>query len=65
MDTGDTGEKAQSFSDEFGHTLCRLAKENPKLCAITAAMEAGTGLSGFRQQFKNRFYDVGIAEEHP
>ena len=64
VDTGDTGEKAQSFSDEFGHTLCRLAKENPKLCAITAAMEAGTGLSGFRQQFKNRFYDVGIAEEH-
>lgn len=64
VDTGNTGEKAQSFSDVFGQEICRLAQEEPKLCAITAAMGTGTGLSNFRQQFRNRFYDVGIAEEH-
>ncbi len=64
VDTGDPGEKAQSFSDVFGHTLCQLAREDNRICAITAAMAEGTGLAGFRQQFKGRFYDVGIAEEH-
>lgn len=64
VDTGDPGEKAQSFSDVFGQTLCRLAQKDDKLCAITAAMAEGTGLAGFRQQFRSRFYDVGIAEEH-
>ncbi len=62
--TGDTGEKSQSFSDEFGQTLCCLARENEKLCAITAAMQNGTGLSGFREEFRSRFFDVGISEEH-
>ncbi len=62
--TGDPGEKTQSFSDVFGETLCSLARENEKLCAITAAMQNGTGLSGFREQFKDRFFDVGISEEH-
>lgn len=64
VDTGDPGEKAQSFSDVFGQTLCKLAEKNDKLCAITAAMAEGTGLGEFRQRFKGRFYDVGIAEEH-
>lgn len=64
VNTGNTGKKANSFSDEFGAMLCTLAKENPKICAITAAMQTGTGLSAFREQFKNRFYDVGISEEH-
>jgi 1-deoxy-D-xylulose-5-phosphate synthase len=64
VDTGDPGEKAQSFSDVFGQTLCQLAREDNRICAITAAMAEGTGLAGFRQQFKGRFYDVGIAEEH-
>lgn len=62
--TGDTGEKSQSFSDEFGKTLCALARENSKICAITAAMQSGTGLSDFREEFRNRFFDVGISEEH-
>lgn len=62
--TGDTGEKSQSFSDEFGKTLCTLAGENEKICAITAAMQSGTGLSDFREKFRNRFFDVGISEEH-
>ncbi len=64
VDTGATGEKAQSFSDVFGQTLCALAEKNEKLCAVTAAMAEGTGLSEFRQRFGKRFYDVGIAEEH-
>ena len=44
----------------------RLAQEDDRICAITAAMQGGTGLDGFAKQFepKNRFFDVGIAEEH-
>lgn len=64
VDTGDTGAKSQSFSDAFGEALCQLAEEKPSICAITAAMQSGTGLSGFRERFKNRFYDVGISEGH-
>lgn len=64
VDTGDPGARAQSFSDVFGKTLCELAEKDQKICAITAAMAEGTGLAGFRQQYKSRFYDVGIAEEH-
>lgn len=64
VDTGDTGEKCQSFSDVFGQELCRLAAKNSKICGITAAMESGTGLSQFHQEYKPRFFDVGIAEGH-
>ena len=64
VDTGDMGEKALTFSDVFGQTMCELAQEVPNLCAITAAMRDGTGLSEFHERFHNRFYDVGIAEEH-
>ena len=53
-----------SFSDTFGETMCELADKDEKLCAITAAMETGTGLSDFAKRFPNRFYDVGIAEGH-
>ena len=49
---------------EFGQALCSLARENPKLCAITAAMQNGTGLTAFREEFRSRFFDVGISEEH-
>lgn len=62
--TGRTGEKSQSFSDEFGQALCALAREDARVCAITAAMQNGTGLGAFREEFRPRFYDVGIAEEH-
>ncbi len=62
--TGETGEKSQSFSDVFGKTLCELAVKDPKICAITAAMQDGTGLSEFREKFRSRFFDVGISEEH-
>ncbi len=55
-----------SFSTIFGKHLTRLARENPKICAITAAMKYGTGLQYFSSEFKsqNRFFDVGIAESH-
>ena len=59
--TGDTGEKSQSFSDEFGQTLCCLARENEKLCAITAAMADGTGLTPFAKAYPERFFDVAWA----
>ena len=54
----------QNFSTVFGDTMCELAKENADLCLITAAMQSGTGLNGFAEQYPQRFYDVGIAEEH-
>lgn len=62
--TGDTGAKSESFSDAFGEALCELAERDPKICAITAAMQSGTGLTGFREKFRGRFYDVGISEGH-
>lgn len=53
-----------SFSSAFGNELCNLAKEDDKICAITAAMKYGTGLQFFAKAFPERFFDVGIAEEH-
>ena len=53
-----------SFSYEFGQALCALAREDDKLFAITAAMAEGTGLAPFREEYPDRFSDVGIAEQH-
>ncbi len=53
-----------SFSGEFGRALEQYAKQDARVCAITAAMQQGTGLSGFARRFPERFFDVGIAEEH-
>ena len=53
-----------TFSSTFGQELCRLAAENSKICAISAAMTSGTGLYEFSQQFPDRLFDVGIAEGH-
>ena len=53
-----------NFSKMFGEELCRLAERDERICAITAAMSEGTGLELFRQKFPDRFFDVGIAEEH-
>ena len=53
-----------NFSSVAGETLCKLAAEDPKVCAITAAMTEGTGLYEFSSKYKNRFFDVGIAEQH-
>lgn len=58
------GGGGKSFSETFGQTLCDLAIEDQRICAITAAMEQGTGLSQFAASFHDRYFDVGIAEGH-
>ena len=52
----------ESFSSVFGRTLVRLGREDPRVCAVTAAMMGGTGLDVFQKAFPNRCFDVGIAE---
>lgn len=63
-----TGEKIGKskfdYSKVFGEKLVKLAENNSKIVAITAAMADGTGLRKFAQEFPNRFFDVGIAEQH-
>ncbi len=56
--------RSDSFSSVFGHELVKIAEENEKICAVTAAMKYGTGLQYFAKEFPDRFYDVGIAEGH-
>jgi 1-deoxy-D-xylulose-5-phosphate synthase len=53
-----------SYTTVFGETLVKLAAQDPRIVAITAAMEYGTGLAEFGRRFPNRFFDVGIAEQH-
>ncbi len=53
-----------SYTKAFVKSLICLAKEDPKIVAITAAMPSGTGLNDFQKEFPDRFYDVGIAEQH-
>ncbi len=54
----------KSYTDQFGETLVQLAEEDSKIIAITAAMPDGTGLNQFSHRFPDRFFDVGIAEQH-
>ncbi len=56
--------KSTSYSKIFGTHLTKLGSLHPELTAITAAMPDGTGLSYFQDRFPNRFFDVGIAEQH-
>lgn len=56
--------QADSFSNVFGNKLCGLAEKDERICAVTAAMKYGTGLQYMAKQFPERFFDVGIAEEH-
>lgn len=55
---------AVSYTRVFGETLCRLARQDQRLVAITAAMPGGTGMLPFAAEFPDRFFDVGIAEQH-
>lgn len=65
METGNPEVSGKdSFSDEFGKELVRLAQQDSRICAVTAAMEHGTGLHHFARKFPGRYYDVGIAEQH-
>ena len=59
-----SGAGKETFSDAFGKTMIELARENRRLCAITAAMPGGTGLLPFKELYPKRIFDVGIAEEH-
>ncbi len=62
--SGEIPPAKESFSSVFGAALTELAADDPRVCAITAAMEDGTGLTPFAKRFPDRFFDVGIAEGH-
>lgn len=53
-----------TYTEVFGDTLCRLAQEDDRIVAITAAMASGTGTGHFKARFPSRFTDVGICEQH-
>ncbi len=65
LDTGECKNKqAKTWSDVFGNTMMELADKDPKICAVSAAMIDGTGLTDFAHYYPERSFDVGIAEEH-
>ncbi|MBV9080969.1 MAG: 1-deoxy-D-xylulose-5-phosphate synthase, partial [Elusimicrobia bacterium] len=53
-----------TYTKVFSQTLCRMAKEDDRIVAITAAMPEGTGLDAFRDQIEDRYFDVGLGEQH-
>ncbi len=64
VEKGAEGSGKLNYSEVAGKTLAELAEKDNKICAVTAAMTGGTGLTEFAGRFKNRFFDVGIAEQH-
>lgn len=66
IETGEARRKSPvpSYTKIFGDTIIKIARENKKVIAISAAMPEGTGLDKFAKEFPDRFYDVGIAEQH-
>ncbi|MCC8016720.1 MAG: 1-deoxy-D-xylulose-5-phosphate synthase [Clostridiales bacterium] len=64
IETGEPRSSGITFSSTFGKTICSLAANDSRICCVTAAMAVGTSLSGFADEFPNRFFDVGIAEQH-
>ena len=65
IDTGEPkSKKSADYSKVFGDKLIELANKNDKIVAITASMRDGTGLSEFAKKFPDRFFDIGIAEQH-
>src|SRR5438132_8637552 len=63
-DSGTSAKKAPAWTDVFGAALCEAAAADPRIVAITAAMASSTGLMEFATRFPDRFFDVGIAEQH-
>ena len=59
-----SGTSGVRYQDVFGKVLCELARKDPKVVGITPAMATGSGLAEFAEEFPDRFFDVGIAEEH-
>ncbi len=64
INTGEPLSSGTSFSNVFGDIMCDFASCDDRVCAITAAMSIGTGLDRFSNEYKDRFFDIGIAEEH-
>ena len=65
IETGEpTKQKEKDYSKAFGDSLIRLAQKDEKIVAVTAAMKDGTGLKEYANKFPDRFFDVGIAEQH-
>ena len=66
LETGKSleSQEAPSYTTIFGRVLCDMARAEPRLVAITAAMKLGTGLDDYARLFPRRFFDVGIAEQH-
>ena len=64
VDTGEAITSSKSYSEFFGDTLSEFADKDDSICAVTAAMGIGTGLNCFEEKHPDRFFDVGIAEEH-
>lgn len=64
INTGELLSNRTDFSKELGNFLCDVAKKDKRICAVTAAMGIGTGLERFSKEFPQRYFDVGIAEEH-
>ena len=57
-------EKKPDYSKVFGEKIVEMAKKDSRIVAITASMKDGTGLTKFQKEFPNRFFDIGIAEQH-
>lgn len=64
IETGEPLSSGATFSSTFGDMMCEFSSKDSRICAITAAMEEGTGLSRYARDFRYRFFDVGIAEPH-
>ena len=62
--TGEFSSSKESYTAVFGEKLVELASKDNRICAVTAAMKSSTGLDAFADKFNDRFFDVGIAEEH-
>ena len=64
INTGEPMSSGKNYSACFGETMCNFAKNDARICCVTAAMAEGTGLCKFAEEFPKRFFDVGIAEQH-
>lgn len=64
VNTGEPISSGENFSSSFGKAMCNFAKNDGRICCITAAMAEGTGLNEFSHLYPERFFDVGIAEQH-
>ena len=64
VNTGEPINSGKTFSSVFGDSLIKFAESDFRMCAVTAAMASGTGLTEFSKKYPKRFFDVGIAEQH-